>query len=105
MRTTASFVTHTVGTSRTEALVATGHQRDSRVSRRQQTHLAIVGVCLRWHVWCGADLTFGLAVGVGHGSVVVVAVVSAQPAAVSTGASVYLVATCNNCQDSCVTSE
>ena len=37
-------------------------------------HLAVVGVCLWWRVWCGVDLTFGLAVGVGHGSVVVVAV-------------------------------
>ena len=65
-------------TSRTEALVATRHQRDSWVSRRQQTHLTVVGVCHRWRVWCGTDRT----VGVGHGSVVVV--VSAQPAAVST---------------------
>ena len=43
---------------------------------RQQTHLTVVGVCLRWRVWCDADLTFGLAVGVGHSSVVVVAVVA-----------------------------
>ena len=70
--------------------MATRHQHDSRVSRRQQTHLAVVGACLRWRVWCGDDLTFGLAVGVGHGSVVVVAVravvavVSSQPATVST---------------------
>jgi len=33
----------------------------------RHTYLAVVGVCLRWRVWCGADLTFGLAVGIGHG--------------------------------------
>ena len=56
----------------------------------KHTHLAVVGVCRWWRVWCGVYLTFGLAVGVRHGSVVVVAVravvavVRTQPAGVST---------------------
>ena len=40
--TSASLVTHAVGTRRAKSLMPTRHQRDPRVARCDQTHLAVV---------------------------------------------------------------
>jgi len=72
-RTSASLVTHAVGTRRAKSLMPTRHQRDPRVARCDQTHLAVVVVRL----WC-IDLTVGLAVDVDHISMISVVVVDVR---------------------------
>jgi len=70
----------------------TRHQRDPRVARCDQTHLAVVVVRL-----CCIDLTVGPAVDVGHISMISVVVVDVravvvsitQPVAVSTDTVTY----------------
>jgi len=76
--TSASLVTHAVGTRRAKSLMPTRHQRDPRVARCNQTHLAVVVVRL----WC-IDLTVGLAVDVDHISMISVVVVDVRAVVVS----------------------